>query len=576
MNGLILGRFSRGRKWKSRFRVNSAIAQGIESARLASMTEQPELPPDPLIGQKIGPYEVLSLLAVGKRGRVYRVRHQVMGRECVLKTIRPDVANQETMVERFRREIRIGSALQHPNIVDVHDAGVDGDRIYLVMEYFPGRTLEDLYAGAPASCETVVQIGLQVLSALMEAHESGVVHREIEPSNILLDETGTAKILDFGIAKAYQESMPKALTDPVELLGNPSFMAPEQVWGADTITERADIYGLGAVLYFCLTGQPPYDGIEPMEVVQKIGGPFPAIGTFRSDVPEALEQVVLRATETDLEKRYPHAELMQKALEQVAGKAPATTPAPVPQPDATDEVVQESAPADGTAPHPAAPGRPVPYLRIFGPMEGCWECPLGVKRMVIGRSDDADIDLENSTVSRYHATIYCNEHGEHVIEDNHSRAGVLLNGKKVTKARLNHEDTIQITYYVFQYRVDDKSVRADGSHFPLNFLPSSMGARFRVVHHPPEKVFAAGDTLPVGQGGIFLPIRQAPPKGVCVEVELSWPGGKKKAFLSEVLGTLPKKNMLLLCLKLHNIDKELYRRIVSKSQREEWISVPRV
>ncbi|MCX7935793.1 MAG: hypothetical protein N3A66_11120, partial [Planctomycetota bacterium] len=145
----------------------------------------------------------------------------------------------------------------------------------------------------------------------------------------------------------------------------------------------------------------------------------------------------------------------------------------------------------------------------------------------------------------------------------------------ISRAELKAGDTIQIAHYLLQYRKDGKYVGDLVRYFPLNFLPSSMEARYRVIHISPRQVFAPGDTLPVGKGGIFIPVQVAPPDDVCVEVELLWPTGRKRTFLSEVLGTIPFNDDLLMCLKLHHLDPERYERILKHSQRGAWAIAPR-
>lgn len=546
---------------------------------------------DPLIGQTVGQYKIQSLIAVGRRGRIYRADHAVMGRPCAIKFIRPELKEQDRMVERFRREVRIGSRLEHRNIIAFHDAGLHGDEIFLVMEYFPGHSLVERFQKRPAPPRVVADIGAQAAAALSVAHEAGVVHREMEPSNILLNDDGLVKVLDFGIAKAYQDSQPKDLTDPVELLGEPSYMAPEQVWGADRISKRADIYGLGAVLYFCLTGRPPYTGSDPMEIVQQIGSEFPRPSDLREGIPPELDAAVLRAMNPDMDKRFSDATAMAGVLRRIAdgmnalaapeapvAPAPATPAAPPPSPNAATKSEEDTSasydPIPARTKKGGKPSRgPIPYLRVFGPQDGCWEHNLGKEKVVIGRAEDADLELVESAVSRYHAVIRPTTEGGYIVQDNESRAGVFVNGIKTTRAVLSHGDSIQIAHYVLQYREDQKYVSAEGRHFPLHFLPTSMKARYRVVYYDPAKVFAPGDTLPVGQGGIFLPIDFAPPDTICVEVELTWPGGRRRTFLAEILGTLPHEESLLVCLKLHQIPREMYEHIIRRSRRDEWAVV---
>ncbi len=539
--------------------------------------------PENLIGQSIGPYKVASILAIGKRAFVYLARHKVMGRECVLKITPPRISMHEKMLERFRREIRITSTLHHPNIIEFYDAGKysNDDRIYLVMEHFDGVDLAMRFKEQPAPLEMVVAIGMQVASALNAAHACDVVHREIEPENILVNPRGLVKVVDFGIAKAYAESTGKGLTDPMELLGNPAFMAPEQVWAADNISARADIYGLGAVLYFCLTGQPPYNGGSPMEIIQQIGSGVEPLTRLRPDIPVELSRIIEKAMQQEPDERFDNAEAMYRALEQVPVELPDldsllasgdSTPSGLPESFATGFLsVARAEQAAVQTPPPAKP-----YLRIFGPRDGCWEYRLEEKKVTIGRNQEMDIVLDESYVSRHHATIHPAENGKHLLEDNDSRAGLTVNGDETSRVILNDGDTIQIGHYILQYRVDGKYVSDQIKHFPLNFLPTSMDARYRIVYNSPSKVFAPGDTLPIGRGGIYIPVQIAPADGVCVEVELTWPNKKKRTFLAEILGTLPQLGMLLMCLKLHAVNKDKYELLVKRSRRGVWAVAPKV
>ncbi len=540
-----------------------------------------------LLGQTIGPYKILSLLAVGKRAQVYLAQHIVMGRKCAFKATPPRVSMTDKNIERFRREIRITASLQHPNIIEFYDAGkyksgkyTDEELIYLVMECFDGMDLAKRFAGTPAPIDVTVAVGTQVASALVAAHEQGIVHREIEPDNILMSNDGWIKVVDFGIAKAYEKSAGGEITDPMDLLGSPSFMAPEQAWAPDRITPQADIYGLGALLYFCLTGRPPYEGDQPMEIIQQLGAPPPSVAVLRPDVPEILRDLVERAMAKDPDDRFLNAESLYQELANISLDTDAGTKSPQPAdhtPTPNAQILLKGfAPASRIETKEGKGQRAIAYLRIFGPVDGCWEYRLEDKKMTIGRNPDCDVVLSDNAVSRHHASLYPGEDEQHLIEDNQSRAGLVVNGETVERATLRPGDTIQIAHYILQYRRDAKHVSDEIRHFPLNFLPTSMEARYRLVYFPPGRIFETGDTLPIGRGGIYVPVEVAPVEDVCAEVELAWPNGKKRTFLAEILGTLPSDGKLLLCLKLHLIDKERYERVVKRSRRGPWATAPKM
>ncbi len=538
-----------------------------------------DMDPTRLVGQEIGPYRIIALLHVNPQTAVYRARHAIMDRDCMLKTCRPRLNIDDRLLSRFRREIRITAALRHPNIIQFYDAGryAEEGMLYLVTEHFDGIDLERRFADRPAPLDLVLCVGIQTAEALGAAHRQGIIHREIAPENILMNDDGYVKVSNFGLAKAYESSADKTVTDPLELLGNPAYMAPEQGFAPDRLTPQADIYSLGAVLFFCLTGRPPYLGDNPMEVIRQIGSPLPSVSRFRNDVPPLLQEVITKAMAADPAARFVTVEDFQRELRAVLQSEsdedatltplPATTPT-APSPVPLDLLIAKQIASNKSEPQPLA------YLRIFGIEEGCWEYRLPERPVTIGRRDTCDIHLADSVVSRLHATIAFVD-GHHVIEDNASRAGTLVNGKAISRAELKAGDTIQIAHYILQYRNDGKYVGDLVRYFPLNFLPSSMEARYRVIHASPRQIFTSGDTLPVGKGGIFIPVQVAPPEDICVEVELLWPAGRKRSFLSEVLGVIPFGDDLLMCLKLHNLKSDRYEEILKHSQRGAWALAPR-
>lgn len=216
-----------------------------------------------------------------------------------------------------------------------------------------------------------------------------------------------------------------------------------------------------------------------------------------------------------------------------------------------------------------------PYLRVFEATEGCWEFILPRKKLIVGRTEDCDIQLPHKAVSRHHATIAAIVTAKGVrfgIEDNSSLAGTVVNGVKIqAPTLLNHGDTIQITHYVLQYRTDKSHISSEGKAFPFNLLPSSMSVKYRVIQYPPSHVFSPGDTLAVGQGGILLPAKDLPSESVIVEVELVWPNNRKGKFMGELVGTLPRDGVMMMCLKLHQVPEKLQQQVMM-ARRSQWIN----
>ncbi len=213
-----------------------------------------------LTGQWLGDYQLQGLLAVGGMAEVYQARDAVINREVAVKVLPLALAADPNYVERFRNEAQAVGALNHPNIVPILVFGEQGPYLYLVMPLMKESLRDRLLRGVPLPANEAVQITVQILSGLGAAHAQGVVHRDVKPENILLDDNGVAKLTDFGIARRLtirRASGGPTLAGTGLPVGTPQYMAPEQLRGED-LDQRADIYALGAVLYEMLTGQPPH------------------------------------------------------------------------------------------------------------------------------------------------------------------------------------------------------------------------------------------------------------------------------------------------------------------------------
>ncbi len=250
---------------------------------------------DPLVGQTVGEFRVTGVLAEGGMGRVYTAERDRDGLACVVKTILPDAAVSEKLVERFRRELEMAAILDHPNIILPLGGGEHNGLLYLAMEYFNGVDLRKRFRRKPAPLNGVLLIAKQAVSALAHAHEQQIVHRDIKPDNILADRRGGTKILDFGIAKLLDDDeLGEGLTMSRSTLGTPGYMAPEQMSNPKGVDGRADIYALGCTLFYCLAGRSPFPGKTPIQVMRRARMGPPDLVALREETPAPLADLVRR------------------------------------------------------------------------------------------------------------------------------------------------------------------------------------------------------------------------------------------------------------------------------------------
>jgi serine/threonine protein kinase len=255
-----------------------------------------------LIGQTLGNYKIVDLLGHGGMATVYRGYQEAVDRRVAIKVLPPHPALDAQFVERFQLEARTIANLQHPHILPLYDYGVQDEILYFVMAYIDGGTLEDrLRKDDPLTLSQVERVLREVAGALDYAHRRGIIHRDIKPGNILLDEEGHALLADFGIAKIAGGSSQLTGTGVV---GTPAYMAPEQAQGAG-VDARADIYALGVVVYQTITGRQPFTADTPMQVMLKvIQEPVPDIHSFVEGLPEGLSHVMARVLAKDPADRY--------------------------------------------------------------------------------------------------------------------------------------------------------------------------------------------------------------------------------------------------------------------------------
>ena len=257
-----------------------------------------------IAGTEVKGFELKEMLGAGGFGAVYLAEQPAVGREVAVKVILPEYANTPMFIRRFETEAQLVARLEHPYIVPLYDYWRDPNGAYLVMRYLRGGNLTDLIKrDGPLSFERAGIMLNQIASALAVAHASGVVHRDLKPDNILLDESGNHYLTDFGIAKDIgAESMD--LTQTGTIIGSPAYLSPEQITG-DEVTPLSDVYSLGILLHYALTGEHPFPGKTPTAMlVHQMKDPLPLLEVRRADAPDALEDVLQRATAKDPDSRY--------------------------------------------------------------------------------------------------------------------------------------------------------------------------------------------------------------------------------------------------------------------------------
>ncbi len=274
--------------------------------------------------RRFGQYHLLSLLGTGGMGDVYLAEHALLRRPCVIKLIRSERADDPNCLRRFEREVQATAGLTNWHTVEIYDYGhaTDGT-FYYVMEYLPGLNLEQLVRqNGPLPIARVIHLLCQVCSALREAHAAGLIHRDIKPGNIITGERGglpdVAKLLDFGLVRGKGIGPDElSLTLDGMIAGTPAYMSPEQAAGNDELDSRTDIYSLGAVAYFLLTGRPPFVRDTAMRVIAAhLCEPVTFPDRLRSDLPASLQAVILKCLEKDPAFRFPTADSLSEALSQ--------------------------------------------------------------------------------------------------------------------------------------------------------------------------------------------------------------------------------------------------------------------
>ena len=277
------------------------------------------------VGEAIGDYRIIGIIGAGGMGQVFQVEHKITKRREAMKVLLADLAD-ETQMERFKREIEVQARLNHPNIAAVHNAFRLKDRLVLVLEFVEGQTLENLLLHGRPSLDIGIDYVRQTLSALCYAHERGVIHRDVSPSNLMITAGGLVKLMDFGVAKSLGDLR---LTESGSMVGSLYYMSPEQVKGATDPDPRSDLYSAGAILYEITTGKRPFDYQDrfSLMVAQVEEQPRPP-GEIEPHLPEGLDQIILKALEKEPGRRFASAQDFLNALNALKGAQPVSAAQP--------------------------------------------------------------------------------------------------------------------------------------------------------------------------------------------------------------------------------------------------------
>jgi len=396
-----------------------------------------------LIGRTFGHCKIVSLLGKGGMGAVYKARDTTLQRDVAIKVMNPQIASQPNIEARFLQEARTAARLKHPNIVQVFDFNQEGSLFYIVMEFIPGKTLEQMFADLRSRSKWIVlseavQVIRQLSLAIDYAHRQGVLHRDIKPSNIMIEPVASEGLpfrpilTDLGLAKLAEGGV---VTQVGISLGTPAYMSPEAALGMPT-DARSDVYSLGVLLFEMATGQLPFPAKTITEAVRyHTKQPPPTPRSIRSDVPEPLERIILKALEKDPANRYSDGAALAQALEAASPRETKIASTPVAAGGAVSLMTQYQA--------VESDARGQSILQEFGTpaqsrqdriqvlTEGKTTHSVIVKSdtLIVGRGTEADIVLNDPKISRQHARIEFDGKNYRVVDLDSTNGTFMANAK---------------------------------------------------------------------------------------------------------------------------------------------------
>ncbi len=315
------------------------------------MSEKGNNQEDNLIGATLGQYTILEEIGRGGMATVYKARQQSVNRVVAVKVLPPHFLHDPGFLERFTREVDVASHLEHPHILPIYDYGEADGVPFITMRFLGGGSMAQLVRRGIPTIEWIRKPFMQVAQGLDYAHQEGVIHRDLKPGNIMLDEHNNAYLADFGIARVFGSNLTGSM-----IIGTPAYMSPEQANGLP-IDSRSDIYALGIVLFELITGREPFQAETPMALLLKhINEPMPPLRDFRQGVPDLVEDVIAKSTDKEPDERYSSATEMAEAFDEavrssgeVSTKSIITPPAE-PAPVGETAVTAPIPPEAGTAP----------------------------------------------------------------------------------------------------------------------------------------------------------------------------------------------------------------------------------
>jgi len=285
-----------------------------------------------MLGQTFAHYKVTAKIGAGGMGEVFRATDTKLGRDVALKVLPSGLATDPNRLTRFRNEARALAALQHPNVASIYGLEEVNDKLFLVMELADGEDLSDRIKRGPLPLDQVLEIAAQIASGLEEAHEKGIVHRDLKPANIKLSEDGKVKILDFGLARAYEgdtiegdpsasPTMTAAMTQAGVILGTAAYMSPEQARG-HRVDQKADLWALGVIIFEMLTGRQLFAGDTVSDTLASVLRKEIPWDDLPAELPPALRRVLMRSLERDVRQRLQSAGDTRIELTSATGETP--------------------------------------------------------------------------------------------------------------------------------------------------------------------------------------------------------------------------------------------------------------